>query len=76
MKYGSLAADRDSQIISGATGKYPEHRSSDGSYKTGGRKKWMTIPNNPECLSRTLGEECGNTDKGKLGGFGGVRQKQ
>ena len=36
-------------------------------YKNRGRKNGMTTPNNPECLSRPLGEECGNTAKGKSG---------
>ena len=28
----------------------------------------MTILNNLECLYRPMGDECGNTAKGKLGG--------
>ena len=35
----------------------------------------MTIPNNPECLSRPLGGEFGNTAKVKSGGVGGGRRK-
>ena len=65
MQDGALAADRDRQSIFVATGKDAEHRSISGGYKTRRRKKGMTIPNNPECLSRPLGDECGNTAKGK-----------
>ena len=76
MQDGSLASDRDGQGISGATGKDAEHSSRSGGYKTRRRKKGVTIPNNPECLSRTLGAECGNTAKGKSGGVGGVSLQQ
>ena len=76
MQDGSLASDRDGRSIYGATGKYYEHGSSNVSYKTRRGKKGMTIPNNPECLSRPLGAECGNTSKGKSGGVGGGRQKR
>ena len=47
MKDGALADDGDGKIISGATGKYSEHGSSDGGYKNRRMKKGMTIPNNP-----------------------------
>ena len=76
MQNGALAANGDGQSISGATGKYNEHGSSGGGYKTRRRKKGMTILKNLECLSRTLGAECGNTAKGKSGGVGGGRQKR
>ena len=68
MQYGALDPDRDGKIISKATGKYAEHGSSGGGYKTRRRKKGITIPNNLECLSGPLGAECGNTAKGNLGG--------
>ena len=67
MQDGALAANRYGKIISGATGKDSEHRSSGSSYKTRRSKKGMTISNNPECLSQNLGAECGNTAKGKFG---------
>ena len=76
MQYGTLAATRDGQSISGATGKDAEPRSSGGGNKTQGRKKEMTIPNNPKCLSRPLGTECGNTAKGKSSGVGVKRRQQ
>ena len=76
MKYGALAADGDMKSISGATGKYAEHGSSSGGYKTQRREKGMTNLNNPECLSWTLGDECGNTSKVNLDGVGlGRRQR-
>ena len=72
----ALASNGDGQSISGATGKYAEHGSSSSGYKTQRRRKGMTTPNNKECLSRTLGAECGNNAKGKLGGVGGGKQQQ
>ena len=71
MQDGKLASNGDGKGISGETGKDAEHGSSRGSYKTQRRKKGMTIPNNPECLSGPLGSECGNNAKGKLGGVRG-----
>ena len=71
----ALAYHGDGQGISRATGKYAEHRSSSGGYKTRRRKKGMTIPNNPELLSEPLVDECGNTSKGKSGGVGGGRRQ-
>ena len=76
MQDGALVADRDRQIISGATGKDSEHGISSRGYKTRKRKKGMTILNNPECPSRPLGDECGNTDKVNSGGVGGGRKQQ
>ena len=72
MQDGALASNVNGQSISGATGKYAEHGSSSGGYKTRRRKKGMTIPNNQECLSQPLSDECDNTAKGKSGGVGGV----
>ena len=51
MKDGTLDSEGDGQYISRANDKYAEHGSSSGGYKTRRRKKGMTIPNNPECLS-------------------------
>ena len=68
MKYGALSSNRDGKGRSRATGKDVDHMSRSGGYKTRRRKKGMTIPNNPECLSWPLGSECGNTAKGKSGG--------
>ena len=72
MKDGAIAADRDGQIILGATGKDADHGSG---YKTRRRKKGMNILNNPECLSRPLGGECGNNAKVNSGGVGEGRRK-
>ena len=44
--------------------------------KIEGGKRGMTIPNNPDYLSRPLGAECGNTAKGNSGGVGGGRKQQ
>ena len=71
MQDGALASNRYGQSISGATGKYDEHGSGGGSYKTRRRKKGVTILNNPQRLSRPLGAECENTPKEKWGGVGG-----
>ena len=65
IQYGALDADGDVKIISGATGKDADHRSSGGGYKIKRRKRGATIVNNPECLYRPLGAECGNNAKGK-----------
>ena len=73
MQYGALADKGYGKSISGAPGKDAEHGFSGGGYKTRRRKKGMTILNNLECLSRTLGAECGNTAKGESGGVGGGR---
>ena len=75
MQDGALASYGDGQGISIVTGKDADHGSSIGSYKTRRRKKGMTIPNNPECLSRPMGADCGNTSKGKSGGVRGGRQQ-
>ena len=48
MQDGAIAANRDGQIISGATGKDDEHMSSGGSYKTRRGEKGMTILKNLE----------------------------
>ena len=56
MKDGALASHGDGKGISRATGKDAEHGSNSDGYKTRGNKKGMTIPNNPECLSRPLGD--------------------
>ena len=72
----ALTADGDGQSISRATGKHAEHRSSGGSLKNRRKKKRMTIPNNPECLSRPPGAEFGNTAKRKSGGVRGGRQQR
>ena len=76
MQDGALATDGYGQSIYGAMGKYSENRSSGSGYKTRRREKGMTILNNPECLSRPLGSECGNTAKGKSGGVVGGRRQQ
>ena len=76
MQDGALAYDGYGKGISEATGKYAEHRSSSGGYKTQRRKKGMTIPNHPESLYRTLGAECRNTARGKSGGVGGGRRQE
>ena len=76
MQDGALAADGDVKSISGATGKDAEHGSSGGGFKTRRKKEGMTIPNNPECLSRPLGDECGNTAKGKPVGVRGRRRQR
>ena len=73
MKDVALSSDGDGPGIFRATDKDAEHGSISGSYKTGRRKKGMTIPKNPEFLSRPLGDGCGNTAKVKLGGVGGGR---
>ena len=76
MQYGALASNGYGQCISGATGKDAESDSSSSGYKTRGRKKGMTIPNNQGCLYRPLGVECGNIGKGKSGGVGGGKQQR
>ena len=76
MQDGAIPSNRDGQGMSIATGKYADHGSISGSYKTQRSKKGVTIPNNPECLSRPLGVECGNTAKGGLGGVGGVKRQR
>ena len=76
MQDGALASNGYGQGISRATGKDAEHRISSVGYKTQRRKKGMTIPNNPECLYRSLGAEYGNTAKVNSGGVGGGRKKQ
>ena len=76
MQDGELDANRDGQSIPVATGKYDEHGSSSGSYKNQRMKKGMTILNKPECLSRPLGAECGNTAKENSGGVGGGRRQR
>ena len=47
MQYGALAVDGDGKIISGATGKYSEHGSSGGGYKTRRGKKSDEYPEQP-----------------------------
>ena len=76
MQDGTLASHGDEQGIFKATGKDSEHRSSSGGYITRRRKKGVTILNNPECPSRPLGAEFGNTAKGKSGGVREGRQQQ
>ena len=63
MQAGALSADGDGQSISGAAGKDNEHGISNGGYKTRSRKRGVTIPNNPDSLSRPPGAECGDTEK-------------
>ena len=75
MQDGAIASDGYVKGIYRATGKYAEHGSSSGGYKIQRSKKGMTIPNNPECLSQPLGDECGNIAKGKWGGDGRRRRK-
>ena len=76
MQDGALAADGGRQSVYVKTGKDDEHRSIGGGYKTRSMIKGMTILNNPECLSRRLGGECGNTVKVKSGDFGEGRQQR
>ena len=76
MQYGALAAYGDGKIISITTGKDAEHGNIVSGYRTRRREKEVTILNYPECLSRPLGSECGNTAKGKLGGVGGGRRQR
>ena len=76
MQYVALSADRYGKRISGASGKYADHGISGGGYKTRRRKKGMNILNNPKCLYLPLGDECGNTSKGKSGGVGGGRRQR
>ena len=76
MQDDAVVADGDGKGISRANSKDDEHRISSGGYKTKGRKKGMTIPNNPDCLSRFWGAECGNNAKGKSVGVVGVIQQQ
>ena len=71
MQDGALASNGDGRSICGATAKYSEHGSSSGGYKIRRKKKGMTIPNNPECLSWPLRDEYMNTAKGKSGGVKG-----
>ena len=71
MQDGSLDADRDVQGISGETCKDYEQGGSGGGYETRRKKNRVTIPNNPECLSRILGDECGNNYKGESDGVVG-----
>ena len=47
MQDGTLDANGDGKRNSGFTGKYAEHRSSEGGYKSRRKKKVMNIPNNP-----------------------------
>ena len=75
MQDGAIASDGYVKGIYRATGKYADHGSSRCGYKTRRRKKGMTIPNNPECLSRPMGAECGNTSKRKSGGVRGGRRQ-
>ena len=71
MQDRALATAGYGQSISRATGNNSEHGSSGGGYKTQRSKKGVTILNNPECRSRTLGTECGNNAKGKSDSVGG-----
>ena len=73
MQDGAFAFYRYGKGVSRVTGKYAEHGSSSGGYKTRGRKKVMTISNNPDYLTRPLVAECGNIAKGKSGGVSGGR---
>ena len=76
MQDGTLASYGYGKGISKATDKYADHGSSSGGYRIKRRKKEMTIPNNPECLSQPLGDECRNTAKVKLGAVGVGRRQQ